>query len=150
MPRPLIVYGYTLMASPQEVLKHYPDTKYVSQVRAVVATRTKKEAIAAFGVSTGEARNYISVTGNEHELEIALAKPGQVFARPLNEWNGDYFEIERRSHVPRKRARGVLTHYTPPPSFTREELEAIAERFAMANDSIGQEIAAKALLMLGD
>lgn len=32
--------------------------------------------------------------------------------------------------------------------FTKEELKAIAERFSMANDDLGQSIAAKANLML--
>jgi hypothetical protein len=33
--------------------------------------------------------------------------------------------------------------------FTREELEAIVERFAMANDPVGQSIASKARAQLG-
>lgn len=47
----------------------------------VVATRTKKAAREALGMSAGEFASYVSETGNPGDCETALAEPGVVFSR---------------------------------------------------------------------
>ncbi len=61
-----------------------PGRKY-TQVRAVVATHSQKQAAAAFGVSLYEFRLFACETGNTAEVRAALAKPGQVFSRGLDD-----------------------------------------------------------------
>lgn len=66
MSRPLRVWGLMLFVPTQE--------------RCIVAAATKTEAANLFGVSLHHFKGYGSETGNEHELRVALASPGQVFA----------------------------------------------------------------------
>lgn len=49
------------------------------QVRTIVATTTKKEAMAILGVSVNEFTNHWCETGNDIETAIALSAPGTVF-----------------------------------------------------------------------
>ena len=49
------------------------------QCRAIVATKTKKEAMEAFGQTSYTFKNYTAETGNEVELKVALADPGVVY-----------------------------------------------------------------------
>jgi hypothetical protein len=151
--KPYTVYGMVIARRSEDaVLKHYPDADRHRQLRAVVATKTKKAAAQALGVTIGEFNMYSSCTGNNLEVETALSKPGQVFARPLDERDGAFFEITRPAHVPIPRHKPVRAPYVMPestPEFSAEEIEAIMDRFAMANDPIGQSIVAKAKAMLG-
>lgn len=47
--------------------------------RKIVATRTKKEAAEALGMSMYMFNQYASDTGNQTEIELATSKPGTVF-----------------------------------------------------------------------
>lgn len=49
------------------------------QVRGIVATTSQKNAAELFGCSLSHFRNYCGETGNEKELEIALANPNVLF-----------------------------------------------------------------------
>ena len=48
------------------------------QARAVVATKTKKEAAKLLGLSMYMMKNYACETGNEKEITAAMKKPGTV------------------------------------------------------------------------
>ena len=48
------------------------------QERTVVATTTQKKAADLLNMSLHEFRNYWCETGNEAEVEAAMAKPGEV------------------------------------------------------------------------
>ncbi len=150
MTRPLRVFGYTMARSGSDpIAEYYPDIGRCSQLTAVVAAKTQKEAMVLFGISAHEANGYMGETGNPEQIETAMSKPGQVFARPIDEHKGPYFEITRQPYVPRPRSpRLSFSAMKFPPRFTQEQLEMIAERFAMANDPVGQSIAEKAKTML--
>jgi len=62
--------------------------------RCIVATVTKKEAVAAFKVSARFLDLYGSETFNEIERSVALNRPGVVFGRPYYE-TGPYMEVVR-------------------------------------------------------
>lgn len=146
--RPLRVFGFCLMRSPSDQIIDPADNGRhddCRQLSAVVATTTKKEAMEKFGVSTSEANGYMTETGNEQQIAAAMSEPGTVFARPINAWDSKYYKIERKPHVVHPRRVRVTYVYIPRPEFTKEELLAIAERFEMANDPVGQSIAEKAL-----
>ena len=49
--------------------------------RQLVATRFKKDAAKAFGVSVGILTKYASVTANDEEVELAMANPGVCFTK---------------------------------------------------------------------
>lgn len=49
------------------------------QVRAIVASTSKAKAAAAVDESPHQFGNFWCETGNQKELQIALANPGQVF-----------------------------------------------------------------------
>ncbi|KKL13035.1 hypothetical protein LCGC14_2529790 [marine sediment metagenome] len=53
------------------------------QVRAIVATKTKKKARELFDISYSYFTDYFGETGNEKELEIALANPEIVFCTAI-------------------------------------------------------------------
>lgn len=150
--RTLKVFGIILASYRDDRMQeHYPDMPdHVRQVRAIVATKTKKEAQELFGVTSGEMNNFSGETGNEFELATALAKPGQVFARPVNKFNDTPFvEITRKAHVPMKRRpRPVWTPPVPKPAFTKEELETIFARFEMSNDPDSIAVRDKAAAIL--
>jgi hypothetical protein len=153
--RPLVVYAMMLSSAKEDNLPLRPDGRPHRQVRAIVATRTKKEAIALFGCTAGEFREYSSKTSNAIDLEVALAKPGQLFVRRIDDWDGNYLPSSRSPHVPLPRVKGPSKPLSQRPQrllpvakFTRNELEMIRDHFAMANDSDGLGIAEKAQLML--
>lgn len=50
--------------------------------RAIVATKTKSEAAAAFAVSMYSFNNWAGDTGNHAEVAVAMTKPGTVFTAP--------------------------------------------------------------------
>jgi hypothetical protein len=55
-----------------------------NQVRAIVATPTRRAAADILGCSDYFMAGYAAETGNEMELEIALSQPGKVFYSPTN------------------------------------------------------------------
>ena len=57
------------------------------QKRAIVATKTKKEAINLFQVSYHRFINYCCETGNETEIKIALSKPNTVFYTDIYDYS---------------------------------------------------------------
>lgn len=71
-------------------LKVYGGLTFVGgkQVRTIVATTSQKLAAELTGVSLSYLRAYWSVTGNAHEIEVAMAMPGTVFR---TEYKGDRF-----------------------------------------------------------
>jgi hypothetical protein len=56
------------------------------QVRFIVAARSRTEAVRAAGENPRAAwvRDFVGETRNAGELEVALAKPGTVFAAALD------------------------------------------------------------------
>lgn len=79
----LKVYGWT-------GARRRPDTPYnQSQSREIVAARSGAEARRITGITRTYWEQSAAETGNADELETALAKPGVVFWRPLNDRDGD-------------------------------------------------------------
>lgn len=60
------------------------------QVREVVATTTKRQAIEASGLSAYTFNQYAGETGNTTERVTALSDPGAVFYRPLNDYDAEW------------------------------------------------------------
>lgn len=85
MPRELKVYGWI-------------DFKSGKQYRCIVAAPSfaacQRAAVAAglFKVR----KDYSSTTGNETELKVALAQPGVVFSRLLDDHDDQYRPIDTR------------------------------------------------------
>jgi hypothetical protein len=50
-----------------------------SQCRAIIASKTKKEAMEALEQSAYTFKNYTAQTFNDVELKVALADPGVVY-----------------------------------------------------------------------
>lgn len=59
--------------------------------RQIVATKTKKAAAEALGLSYYHFNEYACDTGNDVELRVALAEPGVVFSSPGTSRNEDKF-----------------------------------------------------------
>lgn len=60
----------------------------MQQVRTIVAASNQKEAAELLGTTLHEIRSYWSVTGNELEIDTALASPRTVFkSSSLNDVN---------------------------------------------------------------
>jgi hypothetical protein len=59
------------------------------QCRTVVAATSQAKAAEALGCTLSEIRGWWAETGNKKELEVALAKPGQVFIQATPN-GGDY------------------------------------------------------------
>ncbi|MDD4242822.1 MAG: hypothetical protein PHG08_00785 [Bacilli bacterium] len=59
---------------------------YGKQVRAIVATRTKKRAMYLLGITGSKYFNNWIDTGNEIELQVALEKPETIFIS-YNRWS---------------------------------------------------------------
>lgn len=66
------------------------------QIRAIVATKTKKRACELFGISYNYFINYGCETYNDKELKIALKKPEVIFYREIYDWTGEYKKLESR------------------------------------------------------
>jgi hypothetical protein len=149
MARELKVWGMTLSARNLDNLPLRPDGRREVQCKAVVATRTKKEAMALFGVTANEMNNYGGETGHEPSLQIAMSQPNQVFACGIDDYDYNFVPITRQPWITRPRfKRAPYVAPIDPPEFTDEELEAIMERFSMANDPVGQSIVEKIKMML--
>jgi hypothetical protein len=55
------------------------------QVFMIVAAKTQKRASELTGLSTGEIRNYWSITGNKDQIETAMSEPETVFYIPTKD-----------------------------------------------------------------
>ncbi len=66
--------------------------KHGKQVRRIVATATKGEAVKALGRGWNRYNMdlYGAETGNEGEVRLATSRPGVVFSRPLDAWDAEY------------------------------------------------------------
>lgn len=82
MAKPLVVWGVVLMSN----------RFGKSQVRAIVAARSRAAAGRAFQLTDSYLRDYGSETGNQMEIEIARREPGTVFIAPLDGTDGQKFE----------------------------------------------------------
>lgn len=60
------------------------------QMRAVVATTSRKAAAELLGLSNYEASQWMTESGNEKEVDAALVVPGQVVWRLLDSHNDPY------------------------------------------------------------
>lgn len=162
MARELKVFSYTLSCSPDEN-EALGARKHTRQIKAVVATTTKREAIEKFGVTQSEARDYMGETGHKPSVDIAISKPGQVFAYSIDDYsdNPKYIEISRKPHVPVKRPkrksyeeiraeREERRAEEAARRLNEEELDYLVDMFGGANSPVAQSIAAKAALMLED
>lgn len=160
MARELKVFSYT-MSSHGDESERLGQRSHVRQVRAVVATRTKKEAIEKFGIPASVANGYMGETGNEQDIAKAMSKPGQVFAHALDAYGDQrtYIEIERKPHEPIKRPKRIPIEERMAQwdrerreqearEFTDEELEYLVEMFTGANNPLAGSIAEKAKLQL--
>jgi hypothetical protein len=82
----LKVYGWTSFRS-EAIRKGSHD----SQTREIVAAKSAAEVMRITGMSRTDWKNSGCETGNEHEIQTALAEPGVVFwqpiySRPEGEW----------------------------------------------------------------
>jgi hypothetical protein len=159
MARELKVYGMVIMCQPDEsaALKM---GAFQRQVRAVVAVTTKKAAAEKFGISMNEANSFMAETGNSSEIALAMGKPGQVFAfAPHSRDYDNYLEIARKAHTPFRRGkrlsydeqkalRDAAATAREARTFTKEELEYLADMFTDANNPVAASIAAKAKLQV--
>jgi len=144
--RPLTVYGiciHRLISDP--ILENFPKATNCAQLRAIVATHTKKEAAELLGISVSHLSEYGSVSGNEEQIAIATAKPGQIFAKPITDYSDKYVEIARTPYMAKRR---FLRSDVSAEVFTSEELETIIDHFAESDDPVGQSIASKAREMM--
>ena len=159
MTRALKVFGTALMAYGEEV-STLGEPNHHRQVRAIVAAKSMAEAVRLFGL-TQSGRDYISETGNDRELEVALAKPGQVFATALNRPSGKFIEITRKPHVPSRRPkrpsfeelqarRREREAEEARREFSKEELEYLVDMLGVSNNPVALSIAEKAQLILDD
>lgn len=64
--------------------------KVRGQQRAVIASRSKAAAARALDVSIGHFNMYAADTGNEEEIRVALAEPGVVFHRGLDDRDAEW------------------------------------------------------------
>lgn len=81
MTRPLKVYGWT-------------DMRRGEQTREVMAARSKTEVCEVLGRSARWSGDWLSETRNPAELAVALADPGEIFARSLDNHGAPYVRID--------------------------------------------------------
>ena len=65
------------------------------QYRMIVAAKSRAEAARLTGVSKSYIKNYWATTENEAEVKLANSKPGTVFIKPLNDYNGAWAELAK-------------------------------------------------------
>jgi len=63
------------------------------QQRAIVAARSKVAAAKAMDLTVYFFNGYGDETGNAEEIATAMAKPGTVFTRPLDDFNAEWEEL---------------------------------------------------------
>jgi hypothetical protein len=78
-------------------LKVYGGNIFVkgAQRRAIVAAFSQAEVARIIGCSLYEIRGWWSQTGNDHELEIALASPRTIFFTDINKHEAPYERLEK-------------------------------------------------------
>lgn len=160
MARELKVFGTLIMARGDETAS-LGMAGHHRQIRAIVATTTKKEAIEKLGLNSSGGRDFLTETGNDDEIKLATSKPGQVFAFEPHRSKSVYIEITRKAHVPFKRSKR-LTYEEQKAlrdqaeaerakrKFTNEELEYLVDLLTGANNPVGASIAERAALILND
>lgn len=83
MPRALKVYGW-IGSLPPGV--QHPHSRWNTQARLIIAAPSwaaARRALEALCPTVGvPGRDWISTTGNAHELRVALAQPGVLFYCP--------------------------------------------------------------------
>lgn len=155
----LKVFAITLSCGLEEAEK-LGMSRHQRQIHAIVAAPTKKVAIEKFGITSSEARSFMSQTGNQASITKALSNPGQVFASSIDDYsdNKTYIEITRNPHVPFPRtkrpsfedtmaARAQRKAERKAREFTQEERDYLVEMFEGANNPVAQSIAQKVKLM---
>jgi hypothetical protein len=65
------------------------------QTREIVAAPTMVAAARAAGCVRARQLWNLCETGNKREIETAMAEPGVVFWRALDDWNGPYIRASR-------------------------------------------------------
>lgn len=80
--RSLKVYGWVGFRTRKE--------GHAGQTREIVAAKSMAEAARVAGIKPHYLRTYGCETGNPEELRVALADPGVVYWRPLDDYKGDY------------------------------------------------------------
>lgn len=65
-------------------------------LRTIVAASSQAKAAQLIGVPVSEIRNYWSVTGNAHQIDVALSQPGVVF-KSSGVDQDDYAPVESKS-----------------------------------------------------
>lgn len=78
-------------------LKVYGGNIFVRGVqrRAIVAASSQKEVARIIGCPLYEIREWWCETGNNRELDVALAEPGVVFHADLNFAKREYVRLEK-------------------------------------------------------
>lgn len=78
-------------------MKVYGWTTFVSgapgnggQVRAICAARSMAEVARRAGEKSPRALFNLGDTGNEREVALAMAHPGEVLVRPINDWDAPF------------------------------------------------------------
>ncbi len=73
------------------MLKVYGSTFHLAgvakQQRVIVAASSQKRVAELLDVSLYIIQTYFSVTGNGHELEVALGKPETIFYKSANDYS---------------------------------------------------------------
>ncbi|MEY8801998.1 hypothetical protein AB9K35_16940 [Leisingera sp. XS_AS12] len=87
------------------------------------------------------------------QIEARLVDEGVSGIELTFKHSDEMMKHRQRSAPPYSEQRKIMARIYPPkpaaPRFGEEELEAIMERFAMANDDLGRQIHEKAAAMLG-
>lgn len=78
-------------------MKVYGWTTFVSgapsnggQVRAICAARSMAEVARRAGEKSPRALFNLGDTGNEREVALAMAHPGEVLMRPVTDWDASF------------------------------------------------------------
>ena len=90
--RKLKVYASTTIVG-AEVREALGLRSHVIQAKTIVAARSQREAAALFGTALSDLRHFGSETGNEFDIELAMTKPGQVFAAQREYGQSEYLEV---------------------------------------------------------
>lgn len=72
-------------------------TEAAGQTREIIAARSLAEAAHLSGTRRYFLTQYGGVTANPREVATALARPGVVFWRPLNERDAEYVADEKEA-----------------------------------------------------
>ena len=84
--KPLQVWGCTKHGR----RGYTPINSWDRQTREIVAARSRAAAARAFGMEDRHLKDYGNVTSNAIECAVALAEPGVVFWRPLDQYKAPW------------------------------------------------------------